>query len=186
MRSNREDAQRNRMRVVRAASQLFRQHGYDGVGIATLMKETGLTNGAFYKQFDSKDELIAEATLHALSENSASWEAVLEKADGDPLTAITRWYLAEAHLGHRSEGCTYAALAAEAPRHEQPVREAFTVGVRRTLDIIAEAMESGDRAGAQPATIRYLCQLVGALILARAVSDTVLAKAILAAGRSSS
>nr|WP_256368947.1 TetR/AcrR family transcriptional regulator [Agrobacterium sp. a22-2] len=183
MGSSREHAVGNRARVVRVASELFREHGYDGVGIAALMKEAGLTNGAFYKQFGSKEDLIAEATVHALSENAASWNAVLENAGNDPLTAIADWYLAEKHLEHRRDGCTYAALAAEAPRREEPVRSAFDAGIRRTLEHIAEAMAHDDPAVARTAATRYLCQLVGALTLARAVSDAALADSILVAGR---
>ena len=183
MRNNREDAAENRARVVDAASRLFRENGYDGIGIASLMKAARLTNGAFYKQFDSKEALIAEATAQALSENAASWKRVLATADGGPLATLTQWYLDERHLTRRHDGCAFAALAGEAPRHEEPVREAFDKGIGETIERIAAALNSDDCESAKLAAIRFLCQLVGSLTLARAVSDPGLARTILDAVR---
>lgn len=185
MRNSREEAADNRARVIVEASRLFREHGYDGVGVATLMKAAGLTNGAFYKQFRSKEDLVAEATAQALSENTASWNEVLENDKDDPMAAVTRWYLDDKHLSRRRDGCTFAALAGDAPRHDKPVREAFETGVSGTIDRIAVAMDPMDPAAATPAAARFLCQLVGALTLARAVSDPKLAQAILDAARTS-
>lgn len=182
MRMSRQDAAKNRERVVRTASEMFRKDGYDGVGIAALMKASGLTNGAFYKQFESKEALIAEATAQALAENAEAWRKVLAEAEGDPLAAVARWYLSAPHLQHPEAGCTYATLAAEAPRHEEPVRKAFDDGIRRTLEAIASASGEEDAVGDTRA-IRHLSRLVGALTLARAVDDPELAEHILAANR---
>lgn len=181
MRKNRQDAAESRERVVQTASELFRDHGYDGIGIATLMQAAGLTNGAFYKQFASKEALIAEATAHALAGNADAWDAALAQAGKDPIAALERWYLTDTHLHGRDSGCTYAALAAEAPRHEAPVREAFETGLRKTLAQIAEALGNGPDAEVQ--AIRLLSRLVGALALARAVAEPALADRILAANR---
>lgn len=186
MRTNRQEAAKNRERVVKTASEMFRREGYDGAGIAALMKASGLTNGAFYKQFDSKEALIAEATAYALAENAARWRGVLETAEGDPLAALAQWYLSEPHLAHREMGCTYAALAGEAPRHEAPVRAAFESGLRDMLALLAGTQgagaEAADPAGERRA-LRHLSRLVGALTLARAVEDPDLAGRILAASR---
>ena len=184
MKMSQEDAARNRERVVTTAGRMFREHGYDGVGIAALMKASGLTNGAFYKQFDSKEDLIAEATAQALSENADAWRQVLEATDDDPFEAVTAWYLSEPHVTFREAGCTYAALAAEAPRHDEAVRQAFDEGVRRTIEAMAGAANCADDDGGVRA-IRHLSRLVGALILARAVDDPELSKRILAANRGS-
>ncbi|WP_216671001.1 TetR/AcrR family transcriptional regulator [Mangrovicoccus sp. HB161399] len=173
---SRTDAARNRERVVRTASEQFREHGYDGVGIAALMQAAGLTNGAFYKQFASKEALMAEATEQALAANAAAWDEVLARAGDDPLQAVAQWYLSDPHAGHRGPGCTYAALAAEAPRHDDPVRRAFDEGLRRTVGQIEAAAGDGEEAA-----LRFLARLVGALTLARAVSDPELAARILSA-----
>lgn len=183
MRMSRQEAAQNRERVVQTASEMFRDTGYDGVGIAALMQGAGLTNGAFYKQFASKEALIAEATEHALAGNAARWTEVIAAAPGDPLQALAEWYLSDLHLEHRNLGCAYATLAAEAPRHEEPVRQAFEVGLRRTLDQIIGAEGEGAPAVREDEAIRLLSRLVGALMLARAVSDQGLAERILAANR---
>lgn len=178
MRMNREDAAKNRERVVRTAIRMFREEGYDGTGIATLMKAAGLTNGAFYKQFDSKEALIAEATALGLAENAEAWQQVLEETE-NPLQALTDWYLSDPHMAHRGKGCTYAALAAEAPRHDEGLRRAFDEGLRVSLALISDNADI-DQAGA----IRLLSRLIGAITLARAVADPDLAEQILSDNRS--
>ncbi|WP_138466477.1 TetR/AcrR family transcriptional regulator [Poseidonocella sp. HB161398] len=178
MRMSRKDAAENRQKVLRLASEMFREAGYDGVGIAALMQAAGMTNGAFYKQFDSKEALIAEATSEALDGNAGQWEAALEAAGPEREAALSAWYLSGLHLRHRGRGCAYAALAAEAPRHEPPVQAAFEAGLLRTLRQIA-GPEAGPEDEAE--AIRLLSRLVGAMVLARAVADPDLAGRILAA-----
>lgn len=188
MRVSREDAAKNRERVVRTASRLFRKQGYDGVGIAELMQAAGLTNGAFYKQFDSKEALIAEATAYALDENAETWQGIIEHAGGDPLGAFARSYLSDAHVRRRDRGCAFAALAAEAPRHGDNVRKSFDAGLGKAIAALSTAIatmsrEDGETIGAgntdRAMAIRQLCQLVGALTLARATDDKALADEII-------
>ncbi len=175
MRLNREDAAKNRDRVVRTASEMFRENGYDGTGIAALMKAAGLTNGAFYKQFDDKEALIAEATAAGLAQNADAWDRAMDGTQ-DPLAALADWYLSEAHLTQRDKGCTYAALAAEAPRHQDGLRKVFDEGLRAHLALLADRADID-----QGEAIRQVSRLIGALMLARAVSNPALAQEILAA-----
>ncbi|WP_297843585.1 TetR/AcrR family transcriptional regulator [uncultured Roseibium sp.] len=183
MRMSRQEAAKNRERVVNTASEMFREFGYDGIGIAGLMKASGLTNGAFYKQFESKEALIAEATAQAFADNATAWRKAVENAGGDALKAAEQWYLSEPHLNHRGLGCTLATLASEAPRHDEPVRRAFDEGIRTILELIADTGPRGDTSCDKNSEIRELCRLVGALSLARAVSDSGLAERILEANR---
>lgn len=175
MRMNREEAARNRDRVVRTASELFRENGYDGIGIAGLMKAAGLTNGAFYKQFDSKEALVAEATAFGLKENMQAWQEVLNEAD-NPLQALTEWYLSNLHMQHRGQGCCYAALASEAPRHDEALRLAFEDGLQASINLLSDSARV-ERAEA----IRHMSRLIGALMLARSVVDPKLSEQILEA-----
>ncbi|WP_428525502.1 TetR/AcrR family transcriptional regulator [Roseibium sp.] len=184
MRVSREDARENRARVVETASQLFRQHGFDGIGIAGLMKAAGLTNGAFYKQFASKDALMAEATAHALTENLDHWRrSIAEDTSGSSKDAVTRWYLSEPHENARGTGCAYAALAGDAPRQTKEVREAFDAALRETAALVSGKDETTPLSDQEDA-LRFISQIVGALVLARATEDPDLKAALLkAAGK---
>lgn len=186
MRMSREEAAKNRDRVVQTASEMFRESGYEGIGIATLMKAAGLTNGAFYKQFDSKEALIAEATEYGLKQNVESWHSAIENAENDPLQAVADWYLSPPHILHRGKGCTYAALANEAPRHQDNVRKAFDQGVDQTLSLLTDACDAEDSAENERAAVQTFCRLVGALVLVRAVGDPKMVERILTANKSPS
>lgn len=179
MRVSREEAARSREKIVGVAGRQFRESGYDGVGIAGLMEAAGRTHGGFYKLFDDKDALMVEATARALSDNKENWAEVMAKAPGDPVAALRRWYLSAAHRDHPANGCAYAALAAEAPRHSDALGAAFEEGLEASIALISAELPDGeDREGG----IRVIAQLVGTLVLARAVRSTSLATEILQAG----
>lgn len=177
MRVSREVAEENRKKVVSAASRLFREHGYDGIGVANLMKAVGLTHGGFYKQFQDKAALVAEATEAALAENRKKWEDVIAASDDAPGEVIARSYLTPLHIENRSDGCCYAALAAEAPRQGGKVQEAFAEALEASVDLLAGP--DGNRNEA----MRQLSTMVGALILARAVGSEALAQDLLDAAK---
>ena len=97
-------------RILGAAAQLFRERGFDGIGVADLMKEAGLTHGGFYGHFSSKDDLIAQASARELTRSLAHWSKVGERASGDRLSAIAAAYLTSAHRDNPGAGCVLAAL----------------------------------------------------------------------------
>lgn len=177
MRVSREVAEKNREEVVKQAGQLFRENGYDGIGIAGLMKAAGMTHGGFYKQFANKEALAVEATEAVLAENRDAWADVLKRAEGDPLEALAQWYLSEPHLHARAKGCGMAALASEAPRHGTGLQQAFAAGLEASLALFGGADED--------ATLRRLSTMVGALILARATEGHPIAGRILDSARRS-
>lgn len=197
MRVSREVAARNRERVVETAGREFRAHGYDGIGVAGLMKAAGLTHGGFYKQFEDKEALATESTRQALAENLENWRKVIGSKPEDPLGALARWYLSPAHRARLSDGCAYAALAAEAPRHDAGLRSVFEEALERSVVALAAAAagaetgtEIGDADGrstaedpARKRALRAIATMVGALVLARAVDDESFAAEILEAGR---
>src|SRR5262245_28093262 len=100
MKVSREQVAQNRRRILDAASRLFRERGFDGVGVDTVMKDAGLTHGAFYGHFDSKEELIAHACAHALSETNDRW-----KDAPDPRRALAEFYLGAQHFDDVGGGC---------------------------------------------------------------------------------
>src|SRR5437868_2246392 len=115
MRVSREKAAENRERVVEVAAEQFRAHGFDGIGVADLMKAAGLTHGGFYGQFGSKDDLAAEAASRAFAETTASLRARAMATD-DPFAAAISFYLSAAHRDSPDRGCAIAALSQDAAR----------------------------------------------------------------------
>jgi TetR/AcrR family transcriptional regulator, transcriptional repressor for nem operon len=174
MRVSREEAARNREKVVQTASRKFRDHGYDGIGVAGLMEAAGLTHGGFYKQFEDKEALIVEATAHALASNLEKWREVVANTNGDPCRALLEWYLQKGHLKYVADGCTYAALAAEVPRHGPELRRAFEHGLEEALSCLTAEMQDKNGSDDRTEAIRTLSQMVGTLILARAVNSRAL------------
>lgn len=177
MRVSRETAEKNRRTVVETASRLFRDNGYDGIGVAALMKAAGMTHGGFYKQFADKEALAAEATEVALADNRAKWEEIIAASDRAPVDALADWYLSPGHIEARAEGCCFAALAAEAPRHGEGVQSAFKDALDASVDMLAVGQTGRDE------VLRRIATMVGALVLARAVDDADLAEALLGAAK---
>src|SRR3546814_580713 len=148
MRVSRDEAARNRMKVVEAAAEKFREHGYDGIGVVGLMEAAGLTHGGFYKQFQDKEALIVEATIAALEENKENWRQWMDKVPSDPVRSLHRLYLSKEHIDRVDDGCAFAALAAEAPRHGPELRQAFEDGFESWIAEYTRDAEDKDEARA--------------------------------------
>jgi TetR/AcrR family transcriptional repressor of nem operon len=185
MKVSREQAAENRDRVIEVAAQLFRERGFDGVGVADLMKAAGLTHGGFYGQFSSKDELIAEASARALTRSLARWSELAERASDDSLSAIVGAYLTGTHRDHPGSGCLLAALGSDVSRQGTAVRRAVTDHVRSAIDLLAKLIPGKSKAARRRKGITTYATLVGAMVMARAVDDRALSQEILAAGLAS-
>ncbi|MEI2298495.1 TetR/AcrR family transcriptional regulator [Ensifer sp. MJa1] len=185
MRVSRAQAEENRRTVIDVASRLFRQKGFDGIGLNDLMKGAGLTQGGFYKQFESKDDLIVQASAKALEKGAANWTGVVAKAARKPLYALLRFYLSPRHIQEKADGCALAALAPEAARRDPALRQAFEVGINRHLDILDELVSPVAGQELRDRSIVALSTMVGALTLARAVDDEQLSKRFLQAAAES-
>ncbi|MHA6766834.1 TetR/AcrR family transcriptional regulator [Sphingobium ummariense] len=180
MKVSREQAERNRDKVVDTAARLFREHGLDGVSIGEVMRESGLTHGGFYKQFGSKDALAAEATDRALDRSAGRWrEIVAGAAEGEGLAAIARDYLSIRNRDAPETGCALVALGPDSARRGGELAAAFRGGLEGLAGILEQA--GADRAEA----LARLAQMVGAMVLARAVDDAALSEEILQATRGS-
>ncbi|WP_158968463.1 TetR/AcrR family transcriptional regulator [Chachezhania sediminis] len=177
MRVSRDVAEGNRKRVVETASRLFREQGYDGIGISGLMKVAGLTHGGFYKQFADKQALVVEATRAALAENLRRWSKVMARNGKDPVRAFRDFYVSRAHVDDPADGCSLATLAAEAARQGPEVQSAFAGGIGAMAGQLQLAGLDRD------AALHQLSTMVGAVILARAVGEDPLADEILNAAR---
>lgn len=182
MRVSRAQAEENRQTVIDTAGRLFREHGFDGIGLKDLMHEAGLTQGAFYKQFESKDDLIAQASCRALESAEGLWERVAGRAPQEPLRAVVEFYLGAGHRDHRMEGCPVVALGGDVARKGPEVKAVFETGIRAHLAQLG-AMLGAE--GDDPRPMTMLANMVGALVLSRAVNDPDLSDSLLAAARAS-
>lgn len=179
MKVSREQAEKNRAHVVEVAGAEFRAHGFDGIGVADLMKAAGLTHGGFYNNFASKDALAVEAVTRVFAETTARMRERAAASD-DPLRAAVELYLSPAHRDSPAVGCAIAALSQDAARGSPELHRAFEAGVKTYLDLIVElARVSRGEAMAIYAT------MVGALTLSRTVADRALSDEILAAAAAS-
>ena len=178
MRVTKAQAADNRARIIENAVRLFQGKGFDGVGIAELMAATGLTNGAFYGHFESKDHLIAQACAPRAPGDNDPWAEFGEGHSPAALGRFSRAYLSPPHVKNRSGGCPLAALGADAARQIGPARKSFTENLNAHLDALSPAMP-GPKAMQREQALSTLSALVGALVLARAVDDPRLSQALL-------
>jgi TetR/AcrR family transcriptional regulator, transcriptional repressor for nem operon len=179
MRVSRTQAEENRQTVINVASRLFREHGFDGIGLKELMKGAGLTQGAFYKQFASKEDLAAQASQRALEYGYRRLSEAAASNPEDPLGAVIAFYLSPDHRAEKMNGCPLAALASDAARQGFDVKASFEAGIMQDLAMLESCM--GDAAADVPAgrAMAALSTMVGAMILARAVNDPDLAQRFL-------
>src|SRR5262245_22364805 len=177
MKVTREQAAENRERIVNTAARLFRERGFDGIGVADIMKSAGLTHGGFYGHFVSKDDLAAEACARALEKSAMKWDA-LAGAERNPLDTIVASYLSEAHRDRPGSGCAIAALGSDVSRQGKGVRQAVTAGVKGLVDRLGQLFSGRPRERRQKALAGFAAML-GAVIMARAVDDPDLSGEIL-------
>ncbi|MFD1561771.1 TetR/AcrR family transcriptional regulator [Paraburkholderia silviterrae] len=205
---SREQAAENRRAIVAAAEKLFRERGVDAVGLAELMKAAGFTQGGFYNHFKSKDALVAAVMDKALEEGGETIAGVIDharQAGADAIEQHIRTYLSPEHRRDIEAGCPLSGFAGDARRLDDEARAAYAQGLAIYLERIAAVIE--ERGGSQPGrpaatqaaathaaargegsraeAIALLSQLVGTLVLSRAVVDVApaLADEILDEGR---
>ncbi|MEO9190534.1 MAG: helix-turn-helix domain-containing protein [Acetobacteraceae bacterium] len=179
MRGASERGAASRARIVEAAGRLFRERGFDAVGVDAVMHEAGLTHGGFYTHFPSKEALVAEAASAALARSASRWEALSRDEPGEvALGRIVASYLDPAHVAEPARGCLLAALGSDVARHPA-ARPGVTAAIRVMLGALARCLPGKRRERA----VAGLCTLVGAVVLARASDDPALSAEILEAAR---
>jgi TetR/AcrR family transcriptional repressor of nem operon len=177
MKVSRGQVAEQRAHILEVAGRLFRERGFDDVTVAEVMKEAGLTHGAFYGYFPSKDALIAEAVSEALiSGNAVPGKSIAAFADG---------YLSIKHRDERAESCCFSSLGTEAARGSAELRRSMTDSVRRLIDRMSREAEGDTLQEKRRAAIAAWSAMVGAMVLARIVDDARLSKEILAETRAS-
>jgi len=176
---SRAEKEKTHKRIVKIAAKRFREKGLAAVGIADLMKEAGLTVGGFYKHFNSRDDLVAEAVGSALG----TWKRQVDAAaSGGPSLTYTKLidnYLNEAHRDNPGTGCALGALAGEIARSDKRTRALASKQIENDLQLIAGLLPGKNKRAARSRAILTYSALVGAISLARAVSDESLSREIL-------
>jgi TetR/AcrR family transcriptional repressor of nem operon len=183
MRVSRDQAAENRARIIEVASQQFRQKGFDGIGVADVMKNAGLTHGGFYGHFASKDDLIAQSCDAAMKRSAEKWSAIAQEGPEVALAAITSSYLAKNHKGDLANSCTMALLAPDIARQGGVVQTRFTEGTKRLLEILSGLVPGRSKAKKRQKALATMAGLIGAVVLSRAVDDPEFADEILDAGQ---
>src|SRR4051812_150847 len=177
MKVSREQAAENRERIIETAARLFRERGFDGIGVADLMQNAGLTHGGFYGQFDSKEDLAAKACERALGQSAARLDRVIAEHPKNALQAVAASYLSKRHRDDPGSGCAFVALGAEAPRHEAGVRKVFTAALYERVEKLVRLIP-GTPAARRRKALATMASMVGAQVLARAVDDAALSNEI--------
>jgi TetR/AcrR family transcriptional repressor of nem operon len=177
-----KDKEKNHAQIVEIAAQKMRESGTEGPGVAEIMQAAGLTHGGFYKHFDSRDDLVAEAVEAAVAQSRDGFAAVVDGAE-DPLTAFVDWYLSPAHRDQPGTGCAVVALGADAARADERVQATYRGQVERYVAQMEELLGAGE--DTRRRAIAAVSEMVGAVLIARAVGDEDLSEEILAAARTS-
>jgi TetR/AcrR family transcriptional repressor of nem operon len=183
MRYPAEHKQETRERIVAAASRRFRRAGA-GVGIGQLMRALKMTHGGFYRHFDSKHQLLAEALTRAFEDSRTRIRAAVVKAPpGAELAAIVNMYLSEEHCANISGGCPVAALASELSRQPRVVRQAMDRAVNSASTAMGQFMSGATTAERTRKAGVLFSAMSGTLAVARALSDGEMRRALLASAR---
>jgi TetR/AcrR family transcriptional repressor of nem operon len=183
MRVTREQFQQNRERILEAAGRLFRERGFEAVGVADVMKAAGLTHGGFYGHFKSKDDLIAQAAGDVAGPVLDRWRQVAETQGPEALATLAGFYLNEAHRKAPENGCLAAALGPEIARQPASARGAVTASVERVLDLLQTVAPGRSQAARRKRAIAAYASWIGAMVLARMSDDEGLSNEILQAVR---
>ena len=173
-----------RERILRAAARAIRKHGYEGVGVADVMKEAWLTHGGFYAHFESRGALLAAAAdQEGVESTEYLTRAIAAAKPGQELTALVDAYLSDGHVAAPEQGCAVAAAGSEVPRQEAQVRRAAGRRIKDFIGLIERQFPEWGKSAAHDKAMGIAATLVGSVVLARAVDDPQLSKRIRKAAR---
>jgi TetR/AcrR family transcriptional regulator, transcriptional repressor for nem operon len=184
MRVTKAQQARNREQVVTAAAKLLRERGIEGIGVDALAKAAGMTHGAVYSHFASKEELAAAAIRQSLSEIRERW---IEDAGGEGspglFNRLVRSYVSRSHRDQPGSGCAVAAMGPEATRHGKEVRRAFSDSTVSLIGVMANACDGATDEARREEAIATISAMLGAVVLSRVVEDPTLSDRFLAVVR---
>jgi len=180
MRVSKQKAAEHREQIVRAATRLFREQGFSATGVDSITRHAGLTHGAVYSQFGSKEAIAIESVRSALEATKRVWHQIAaNRGRGKVLPAIVGSYLSPSHRDNPGSGCLVAALGADISRQPKSVRDAFTQEFKKTLEFLMELVADDDSSMSREEALTVFASMAGALMLSRAVTDEALSECIL-------
>ncbi len=171
---SREQAELNHEKIEASAAHLFRERGLNGISVADVMADAGLTHGGFYGHFASKDALAESACTRAFDQSRDRWNSLADNAGPEgKLMAIARHYLSTSHRDHMGRGCAAGAFATDIAREDdaKPVRAIYAAGLARMVDQLEKMSSARGGTRKREAAIANLAMMVGALNLARATRN---------------
>ena len=178
MRYSKDHKQATRQRILEAAGRRFKEDGIDSAGVAAVMSDAGLTNGAFYAHFASKEDLVANVLADQLRAQRQSFDA--QHPDRPGLEAFIRSYLSPQHRDQSADGCPSAALLDEIARRPAATKQVFTDELMGIIDDIASRLDPTDAEAARTDALTIFGLMIGTLQLARALTDRDLSDQLLA------
>jgi TetR/AcrR family transcriptional repressor of nem operon len=171
MKVSREQAALNRERIVDTAARLFREKGYDGIGVSDLMKGAGLTHGGFYGHFGSKEDLLVEAIGKALEKSAERWQKLAGRAPEAGVAAIAKAYLSVEHRDCPGSGCAVSSLGTDVSRAGPGARAAMSGGIEAQLAVLSVLEAGEDAAEKRRQAIADYASMIGGLVLSRVMAD---------------
>ncbi len=181
MRISRVQAEKNREQILKTACALFRDRGFEGIGVSELMGAAGFTHGGFYGHFGSKEELILESCARTFAEKEEFWKHELDNNSDRPLMAIAKHYLTASHRDKPATGCPLASWATDVARQPRSIRRRFTDGLRHLVELLVKHIPGKTDRSRYHKSLSIWATLVGAIVLARATDDSELSEDILRA-----
>ncbi|GLQ48434.1 TetR family transcriptional regulator [Dyella lipolytica] len=185
---SKQQAIENKRAIVAAAEKLFRERGVAAVGLAELTKAAGFTQGGFYNHFTSKDALVAAVMVKAMEDGAAQLVASIQASKAksiDPMKQHINGYLSPDHLTDIETGCPLTGFAGDVRRLGKEARQSYAHGLAWNFDQLASVIDGENPQEKKKKAIALFSQMVGSLLLSRAVveADPALAKEILEDGR---
>lgn len=180
MRYEKTHKELTRQRIVETAARRFREHGLEAEGVKSLMSSAGLTNGAFYNHFESKEDLAREAVAAAMEERVDKLRGWIDSGEG--LRGLILSYFSTRHRDNPGVGCPTTALAADVARHSAPVRRAYTEGLKEFVELAATQWPDLPPEQARARAFALYGLMAGAMQVARATNDEALSRSVLDSG----
>lgn len=181
MKVSKDQCAQNRRKVLDTAAQMYREHGFERASVHDIMRKAGLTHGAFYGYFKSKEDLMVQVCQQVIDEGIDGWQKTVSETKDNILAEIVKGYLSPTHADNPGTGCVFATLSTDVARQTSPVRTVVTQGLRRFIDFLDSVIPGKASKAKRDKAITTYASMIGGVAMARAINDPALAREILTA-----